>query len=139
MKLSFELDHIGIAVEQLSKGKAFYEALGLGAMTVEEVPSEKVKVGFFELENSSRIELLEPTSDDSAVAKFLAKRGPGIHHICLRVKDIRAAISELKAHQVQMIHDEPRPGAHGCQVAFVHPKSTGGVLIELSQPPASER
>jgi methylmalonyl-CoA/ethylmalonyl-CoA epimerase len=134
MKQEFELDHIGVAVESLEKGRGFYEALGLGAMTVEEVPSEKVKVGFFELANDARIELLEPTASDSPIAKFLEKRGPGIHHICLKVTDIRAAIQKLKAKGMQLINEEPRQGAHNCLVAFVHPKSTGGILLELSQP-----
>ncbi|MGE4131194.1 MAG: methylmalonyl-CoA epimerase [Bdellovibrionales bacterium] len=140
MKINgFELDHIGVAVESLASGKGFYEALGLGPMTVEEVPSEKVRVGFFELENEARIELLEPMDADSPIAKFLGKRGPGIHHICLRVSDIRAAIQSLKASGAQMINEEPRPGAHGCQVAFVHPKSTGGILLELSQPAEAKK
>lgn len=134
MKQEFELDHIGVAVESLEQGRGFYEALGLGAMTVEEVPSEKVKVGFFELANDARVELLEPTALDSPIAKFLDKRGPGIHHICLKVTDIRAAIQKLKAKGMQLINEEPRQGAHNCLVAFVHPKSTGGILLELSQP-----
>lgn len=134
MKLSFELDHIGIAVDSLENGKAFYEALGLGPMTVEVVESEKVKTGFFELENDARLELLEPTDPDSTIAKFLANRGPGIHHICLKVNDIRGAMKALKDKGMRLINEEPKPGAHGCMVAFVHPKSTGGVLIELSQP-----
>lgn len=134
MKLTFELDHLGVAVESLEQGRSFYETLGLGPMTTERVDSEKVTVGFFELANDARIELLEPTAPDSPVAKFMAKRGPGIHHICLRVPDIRAVLKALKAQGVQLINEEPRPGAHGCQVAFIHPKSTGGLLIELSQP-----
>ncbi|HMN70114.1 MAG TPA: methylmalonyl-CoA epimerase [Bdellovibrionales bacterium] len=139
MKMTFELDHIAVAVESLEKGKTFYEALGLGAMTTETVASEGVNVGFFELDNDARIELLEPMSAESPVGKFLAKRGPGIHHICLKVKDVRATVAALKAQGVQMINDEPRPGAHGCLVAFVHPKSTGGVLLELSQHPEEVR
>lgn len=135
MKLPFELDHIGVAVESLEQGRRFYEALGLGPMTTETVVSEQVKVGFFDLQNEARIELLEPTGSESPIAKFLAKRGQGVHHICLRVDDIRTVLADLKARGVQLIHEEPRPGAHGCQVAFVHPRSTGGVLIELSQPP----
>lgn len=135
--VSMELDHIGVAVESLEKGRAFYEALGLGPMKTERVESEKVTVGFFELGNDSRIELLEPTDDESAVAKFLAKRGPGIHHICLKVEDIRTTLKMLKTQGVQLINEEPRPGAHNCLVAFIHPKSTGGILIELSQHSAS--
>ena len=133
MKLTFELDHIGVAVESLEQGRSFYEALGLGKMSVENVPTEKVNVGMFELGNNARIELLEPTSPDSAIAKFLSKRGPGIHHICLKVKDVRSILKTLKAQGVQLIHETPVPGAHNCLIAFIHPKSTGGVLIELSE------
>lgn len=134
MKFEYELDHIAIAVESLEKGRDFYEALGLGPMDVEVVPTEKVKTGFFELANGPSLELLEPTDPESPIAKFLAKRGPGIHHICLRVKDIRSVMQALKAKGIQLIDNEPKPGAHGCLVAFIHPKSTGGVLVELSQP-----
>jgi methylmalonyl-CoA epimerase len=132
--MKFELDHIGVAVESLEKGKAFYEALGLGSMSVEKVASEKVTVGMFELENDARIELLEPTEPDSPVGKFIKSRGPGIHHICLKVSDIRATVKALKAQGVQLINEEPRLGAHNKLVVFIHPKSTGGLLIELSQP-----
>ena len=132
--MKFTLDHIGIAVESLTTGNAFYEALGLGPMHVEEVPSEKVKVGFYELDNGARIELLEPTSPDSPIAKFLKQRGPGVQQVCLKVEDLKATIAQLKAKGIQMINDEPRVGAGNCLVAFVHPKSAGGVLIELSQP-----
>lgn len=134
MKLTFELDHIGVAVETLEKGKPFWETLGLGPMTTEHVPSEKVMTGFFKLGNSSNIELLESTDPDGTIAKYVAKRGPGIHHICLRVNDIRAILKQLKANGVQLINEEPKIGAHNCEVAFIHPKSTGGILIELSQP-----
>jgi methylmalonyl-CoA/ethylmalonyl-CoA epimerase len=129
----YDLDHIGIAVNSLEEGKAFYGALGLGDMVIEMVESEKVKVGFFTLKNGSRIELLEPTSPDSTVAKFLAKRGPGIHHICLRVSQIRDVMKKLKAQGIRILSDEPSKGAHNCLVAFVHPQSAGGVLVELSE------
>ncbi len=132
--ITFELDHIGVAVQSLDSGRKFYEALGLGQMSVERVESEKVTVGFFELQNDARIELLEPTESSSTIAKFLANRGPGIHHICLRVSDIREAIASLTAMGIQMINAEPKMGAHNCLVAFVHPKSTGGILLELSEP-----
>lgn len=134
--MKFELDHIGVAVESLEKGKSFYEALGLGPMVTEIVESEKVKVGFFELADGVRMELLEPIGEDSPIAKFLEKRGPGVQQVCFRVQDIRATIKMLKDKGIQLINDEPKAGAHGCQVAFIHPKSTGGVLIELSQPPS---
>jgi methylmalonyl-CoA/ethylmalonyl-CoA epimerase len=133
LKPTFKLDHIGIAVESLAQGKPFYEGLGLGSIQVEEVPGEKVKVGMFELENDSRIELLEPTAADSAVAKFLSNRGPGIHHICLRVNDVRGLLRTLKAQGVKLVNESPVQGAHNCLIAFIHPKSTGGILIELSE------
>lgn len=131
--MKFDLDHIGIAVETLEGARGFYEALGLGPMTTEVVESERVKVGFFELANGSRIELLEPTTSESPIAKFLANKGAGIHHICLKVNDIKAAMEKLKAQGFKLINEEPKRGAHNCWVAFVHPKSTGGVLLELSQ------
>lgn len=130
----FELDHIGVAVESLEKGRGFWEALGLGPMTTETVASEKVNVGFFDLGNGMRIELLEPTEKDSPIGKFLDKRGPGIQQMCLRVNDLRATLKMLKAKGIQLINEEPKAGAHGALVAFIHPKSTGGILIELSQP-----
>ncbi|MCB0341362.1 MAG: methylmalonyl-CoA epimerase [Pseudobdellovibrionaceae bacterium] len=138
LPIQYAFDHVGIAVASLAEGKKFYEALGFKEMHVEEVVTEKVRVGMFELANQARIELLEPMSEDSPVAKFLAKRGPGVHHFCLRVADINEAISKLVASNIRLINDIPRPGAHGCQVAFVHPSAAGGVLVELSQPPKGE-
>lgn len=129
----FRLDHIGIAVQTLEEGAKFYRALGLGNMYVEVVEKEKVKVGMFEMANHARIELLEPTMDDSPVGKFLAKRGPGIHHICFRVPDLKKTLAKLKADGVRLINEEPSQGAHNCLIAFVHPSATGGVLIELSE------
>ena len=131
--MEFELDHIAIAVETLDKGFEFYKTLGFEDMERETVQSEKVTTGFLKLGNRATIELLEPTEADSPVGKFLEKRGPGIHHICLRVKDIDSMVKELKAKGVRMINEEPKMGAHNCRVAFIHPASTGGVLIELSQ------
>ncbi len=131
--MDFELDHIGIAVENLNDGFSFYKALGFNEMSIEEVPTEKVKVGFLRLGNRSNLELLEPTSQDSTIRKYLEKRGPGIHHICLRVKDIDVVMKQLKENGVRLINDEPKMGAHNCRVAFIHPSATGGVLIELSQ------
>ncbi|CAN5685263.1 methylmalonyl-CoA epimerase [soil metagenome] len=133
-KVGFELDHLGIAVKSLEEGAAFYRALGFTEMPIEEVPSEKVRVGFFNLDNRASIELLEPTSDESPIAKFLAKRGPGIHHVCLRVQAIDEVVAKLKAAGVRLVNETPRPGAHNCRVVFVHPASTGGVLLELSEP-----
>ncbi len=132
--LEYEFDHVGVAVESLEKGAPFYVALGLPISDPEEVKSEKVRVQMFELGNNCRIELLESTSEDGPIAKFLAKRGPGIHHICLRVKSIHKSLKILKESGYNLIHEEPIQGAHNCLVAFVHPKSTGGVLLELSEP-----
>ncbi|MCM2282050.1 MAG: methylmalonyl-CoA epimerase [Bdellovibrionaceae bacterium] len=132
-EVDIELDHIGIAVENLGSGFEIYKALGFTTLETEEVPSEKVKVGFIHLGNRANLELLEATTQDSTIRKFLEKRGPGIHHICLRVKDIDGLVRRLADAGVRMIHTEPKMGAHNCRVAFVHPASTGGVLIELSQ------
>ena len=129
------VDHIGIAVRSLDERLALYRALGLEVEGREDVPSEKVRVAFLPAEGT-RIELLEATSPDSPIAAFIEKRGEGMHHVCLRVDDIRAAMASLKAQGVRLLSDEPRPGAHGSRVCFVHPRSAGGVLIELSQPKA---
>lgn len=126
------LDHIGIAVASLAEGVEFYEALGLELEGVEEVLEQGVKVGFLPV-GDGRLELLEPTGETSPIAKHLARRGPGLHHICLRVDDIRASMAVLAERGYRLLSDEPQPGAHGCLVCFVHPKSTGGVLLELSQ------
>ena len=138
LNCKYELDHIAIAVKSLEDGRKFYQAIGFGEMSTELVESQKVMTGFLAMGNRANIELLEPTSDDSPVAKFLEKRGPGIHHICLRVKGIDAVVADLVARGIQMIDTVPKPGAHGCRVAFIHPKSTGGVLIELSERPSNE-
>lgn len=130
----FELDHIGIAVNDLESGGAFYRALQMTEADREEVPTEKVKVGFYPLDNDANIELLEGTSEESPIRKFIDKRGTGVHHICLRVKKLDELVAHLKKNNVQLINDVPRVGAHNCRVVFVHPKSTGGVLIELSEP-----
>jgi methylmalonyl-CoA/ethylmalonyl-CoA epimerase len=134
MNLSkFELDHIGIAVETLEQGFKFYQALGFKEMEVEEVPSQKVKTGFLRFANQATLELLEPTSSDSTLRKFLDKHGPGVHHFCLRVQGLDRILIELKAKGVRLIDEQAKIGAHGCRVAFIHPASTGGVLIELSE------
>ncbi len=129
-----KLDHIGIAVESMTQGKKIYEILGLKSDHEEIVKSEKVKTGFFPLANDCNVELLEATDKDSPVAKFIEKKGPGIHHICFRVKNIREVLARLKKEGINLINDEPKIGAHNMWVAFIHPKSTGGVLIELSEP-----
>jgi methylmalonyl-CoA/ethylmalonyl-CoA epimerase len=130
-----KIDHIGIATTGIDDAARFYlESLGLQIEHVEEVASQKVRVAMLPL-GESRVELLEPTSDDSPISKFLAKRGPGIHHIAVRVEDIRASLAELKEKGARLIDEQPRTGAGGCLVAFIHPSSTGGVLLELVEHP----
>lgn len=127
------LDHIGIAVGDLSQALAFYrDALGLDVEPPEEVPSQRVRAHFVPV-GEATIELLEPTSADSPIAKFIEKRGPGVHHVTLRVDDIRAALARLTARGVRLIDEVPREGAEGALIAFVHPASTHGVLVELKQ------
>jgi methylmalonyl-CoA epimerase len=132
MDLVTRIDHIGIVVRDLEHAlEAYQVALGLPLEEVVEVPDQQVRVAFVPV-GESNIELVEPTSDDSGVARFLQKRGEGVHHLCLEVKDIEAALRQLRAHGVPLIDRQPRPGAHG-RVAFVHPKGMSGVLIELVQ------
>jgi len=127
------LDHIGIAVGDLSQALAFYrDALGLDVEPPEEVPSQRVRVHFVPV-GEAAIELLEPTSPDSPIATFIAKRGPGVHHVTLRVDDIRETLGRLKARGVRLIDEAPREGAEGALIAFIHPASTHGVLVELKQ------
>ncbi len=125
------IDHLGIAVQSLEDSIAFYESLGLAVADREIVTGEKVEVAILPA-GGSRIELLAPTGADSPVAKFLEKRGPGLHHVALRVPDLNAAVSRLKANGARVLH-EPRTGAGGHIYVFVHPASTGGVLLELIQ------
>ncbi len=128
------IDHVGIAVGDLNESLRFFrDALGLELEAPEEVPSQRVRAHFLQA-GEATIELVEPTSEDSAIAKFIARRGPGLHHVALRVEDIVAALAELKARGVRLIDEAPRPGAHGSLVAFIHPSSTHGVLVELKQP-----
>ena len=127
------LDHVGIAVADLHAALAFYrDALGLEVEAPEEVSSQRVRAHFIPV-GEAALELLEATADDSPIAKYLAKRGPGLHHITLRVDDIAAALAQLKARGVRLIDEAPRPGAHGSLVAFIHPASAHGVLVELKQ------
>lgn len=127
------IDHIGIAVASLAESLAFFrDALGLEVEAPEEIRSQRVRAYFLKAGDAT-LELLEPTADDSPIAKFVAKRGPGMHHVALRVDDIVAALAELKARGVRLIDETPRPGAHGSQVAFIHPSSAHGVLVELKQ------
>ncbi|MEA2492080.1 MAG: methylmalonyl-CoA/ethylmalonyl-CoA epimerase [Acidobacteriota bacterium] len=125
------LDHIGIAVKTI-EGAAIWQALGLTIEHVETVESQGVKTAFLSV-GDSNIELLEPTGPASSVAKFIEKRGEGIHHICLRVDDIEQHLARLKAQGFRLINEAPVPGAHGCRVAFLHPAAGNGVLIELSE------
>jgi len=126
-----KIDHIGIATGGIAEVANFYrEALGLKVEEIEEVAEQKVRVAMLPI-GESRIELLEPTTDDSPISKFLAKRGPGIHHVAIQVENIRESLSKMKEEGARLIDEEPRMGAGGCLVAFVHPSSTGGVLVEL--------
>ena len=126
------LDHIGIAVDSIDERIEFYEALGLEVEGYDEVPEQGVRVAFLPV-GDSRLELLEPTGPYTPIARHLERRGPGLHHVCLRVPDIRAAMVRLADQGHTLLSEEPQIGAHGCLVCFVHPKSTGGVLLELSQ------
>lgn len=125
------LDHIGIAVKSLDATK-IYETLGLAVQHTEHVPTQQVNTAFLSV-GDANLELLEPTSEDSPIAKFIARRGEGIHHICLRVDDIEAHLERLKAEGYRLVNEAPVPGAHGCRVAFLHPSAGNGVLIELSE------
>jgi methylmalonyl-CoA epimerase len=127
------LDHVGIAVKDLDAALAFYrDALGLAVEAPEDVVSQGVRARFIPVGQSS-LELLEATSSDSAISKYIEKRGPGLHHITLRVDDISAALAQLKARGARLVDEQPRPGAEGSQVAFIHPSSAHGVLVELKQ------
>lgn len=129
-----KINHIGIAVQSLDAALPFYrDQLGMAFKGAEEVAEQEVRVAMLQV-GESKIELLEPTSPDSPVAKFLVKNGPGIHHIAYEVTDIGAAIASLQHGGAKMIDTVPRIGAHGTRIAFVHPKSSNGVLTELCQP-----
>ncbi len=124
------ISHIGIAVSDLDKGIEFYEKLGLKLEGTEEVPSQMVKVAFFPC-GDTRIELLAPTSEDSPVAKYIERRGEGVQHIAFAVDDLPSELQKAEENEIRLIDKEPRPGAHHADIAFLHPKSTLGVLIEL--------
>jgi methylmalonyl-CoA/ethylmalonyl-CoA epimerase len=127
------LDHIGIAVSNIDEALSFYrDALGLEVEPPEDVETQGVRAHFIPA-GEAALELLEASADDSPIARYVAKRGPGLHHITLRVDDIRAALAQLSARGVRLIDQTPRAGAHGSLVAFVHPSSTHGVLVELKQ------
>ena len=125
-----KVDHIGIVVRDITAALKVYQvALGLPLRETVDVADQQVRVAFLPI-GESNIELVQPTSGDTGVARYLAKRGEGIHHICIQVDDIEAALAQLKAQEVELIDKEPRQGAHG-RVAFVHPKGAHGVLVEL--------
>jgi methylmalonyl-CoA epimerase len=125
-----KIDHLGIAVKSVAVAKLFYEKLGLSVSAEETIPEEKVNLVMATV-GESRLELLEPTSEDSAIAKFLAQRGGGLHHVALQVPDLAAVVARLKNDGVRLVSDEIRTGAGGHRYVFVHPSGAGGVLIEL--------
>jgi methylmalonyl-CoA epimerase len=130
-----KINHLGIATKGIDEALKFWEdALGLENVHTETVEDQKVRVAMLPI-GESRVELLEPTSDDSPISKFLEKRGGGLHHIAVEVEDINAALERLKAQGMRLIDEQPRIGAEGCLVAFVHPAASGGVLLELVQEP----
>src|SRR5688572_13479442 len=133
LRRNMKIDHLGIATKGIDEALKFWEdALGLQNVHTETVDDQKVKIAMLPL-GESRIELLEPTSNDSPISKFLEKRGGGIHHIAVEVPDIEVALAKLKAKGMRLIDESPRIGAEGCLVAFVHPSSANGVLLELVQ------
>jgi methylmalonyl-CoA/ethylmalonyl-CoA epimerase len=129
------VDHLGIAVRSIAESRVFYEALGLAVEAIEDVPGDQVRVAMIPC-GAMRLELLEPTSGESPIARFLERRGPGLHHLCLATDDLGADDARLREAGYQLLRPEPSRGAGGCWIQFVHPKSTGGVLVELSQPAA---
>lgn len=131
-----KIDHLGIAVEDLEASIAAYESVGLTLAGTEEVPEQKVRVAMFET-GESRIELLESTDPDGPIGKFVAKRGPGIHHVALGVENIETALDALRSRGVRLIDETPRIGAGGAKIAFVHPSVTG-ILIEICEHPADD-
>jgi methylmalonyl-CoA epimerase len=126
----FKIDHLGVAVKSLATAKGIYERLGLSVSPEEVVEAEQVRVVMVPL-GESRLELLEPTSENSVIAKFIAQRGEGLHHVSLRVPDLAAAVERLKKDSVRLVTDEIKIGAGGHRYVFVHPSSAGGVLLEL--------
>ena len=129
-KIMFTIDHLGIAVKSLAGAARIYEKLGLSISAEETVPAEQVKLVMVRV-GESRLELLEPTSESSPIAKFIAKRGEGLHHVLLRVPDLKAAVERLREDGVRLVSEEIKLGAGGHRYVFVHPSSAGGVLLEL--------
>ena len=126
-----KIDHLGIAVNDISEAVRTYEALGFAVESSHDVPTEKVRTAFLPV-GESHLELLEPTDPSSVIARFLEKR-KGLHHVCILVEDLDGALAELKGKGVALLDEAPRVGAGGCRVAFIHPKSAGGVLLELKE------
>jgi methylmalonyl-CoA/ethylmalonyl-CoA epimerase len=127
------INHVAVVVEDMERALAFWrDALGIALHELRDVPAEQSQVAFLPLAGSE-VELVRPTSTDSGIAKYLAKRGPGMHHICLEVDDIAGMLAQLKARSIRLINEEPRTAADGRRYAFIHPESTGGVLVELYQ------
>jgi methylmalonyl-CoA/ethylmalonyl-CoA epimerase len=127
------INHVAVVVDDMDKALSFWrDALGLDLHEVRDVPAEKSQVAFLPLAGSE-VELVQPTSGDSGIARYLAKRGPGMHHICLEVDDIAGMLAQLQAKGVRLINEEPRTAADGKRYAFIHPESTSGVLVELYQ------
>lgn len=133
-----KMDHLGIAVKSIAQARVFYEALGLRVTHEETIEQERVKTALLPL-GDSRVELLEPTGEDSPVAKFLARRGEGLHHVALQVDDIQVTMEQLKVQGVRLIADEVKVGAGGHLYFFVHPASAGGVLVEIVQTAAENQ
>ena len=127
-----KVNHIGIAVKSLEQAKQVFGVLGLEVEGEEVIEGQKVKVAFIPV-GETRLELLEATSPDSPVAKFIHKRGEGVHHIALGVENVSGMLEKLKSEGVKLVDEQPRPGAHDTLIAFIHPKSTGGILLELCQ------
>ncbi len=132
-----EIDHVGIATRDLDKSSIFWELLGFKQNVDDEIVDEQgVKVRYLSSTNkddNTKIELLEPTGDETPIGKFLSKFGPGIQQLCVRVSNIESILEELSNSGILLIDQEPRVGAHGAKIAFIHPKSTGGVLVELTE------
>jgi len=127
------VNHVAVVVDDMEKALSFWQnALGMHVHELRDVPAEKSQVAFLPLEGSE-VELVMPTSDDSGIAKYLAKRGPGMHHICLEVDDIEDMLAQLRTKGVRLINEQPRSSSDGKKYAFIHPESTGGVLVELYQ------
>ena len=127
------INHIAVVVEDMEKSLAFWrDALGINLHELRDVPAEKSQVAFLPLAGAE-VELVMPTTDDSGIAKYLAKRGQGMHHLCLEVDDIEGMLAQLKSKNIRLINEEPRTAADGKKYAFIHPESTGGVLVELYQ------